>query len=712
MAAEHHFSFKRKPVLKLYHQNLTNFFCFVTKLPINFYICALIVLHLLNQRVMLSDLFYAIGDIIDYINNYLQFLLLIFTIVVTLFYFMLPYIRPLKSLLKGIGLPYAELYRILFICYKSPRKYIRIYIEMAIIKSKGQHQESQWWKDLRRTFKRFLDDNETSGDYTVQIDTPFDMVTTEFNELVKDYFDYFKQNKTSSRFAIPHNEAVSFITNLEINEGYIVPITFITGLNDRYDEDWVKILSNYFTAFGDDLPPESAILPQELYFTYNWLMWGPSYQIKYGRDTNKLIQYGFGDESNSVNVILKNRDKGAEIWNTFSHEADMSSEKKFGYNCSIKGKLCDTSEYYTYNNEKIDSRSIPFLKRLSSDQLGIPYLLELIDFDIKTNLKAENYFFSAYLWIMFGLNDQNNPGFTPRKSLTFFEHANLADTENYNFLAETLIDKCFRHFEGIALHPQHKVRKYNFCLAMNSYIEKLFLEKLIKMRQGEMGDWFTSNISISTPYSIAEILDTFDNYFITREENYRIIKVSATDKTSIKQLCNFYADMYLDEFGAKNHRLSLDQMLSLLSNSDKNLRFYISLALDCDDQLVGGSIAFFFPEYKCGIIDSIAVHPNHRNHGIGKSLLNYSIQQVRHDTFVNRSFSLEMLLASIPSNKHNKHFSKKCRFWLGNGFIHSEVGSDEFSMMYKLLAENQHNGIDNDQLQKIDNLLINIKKGC
>ncbi len=617
---------------------------------------------------MISEMFYAIGDMLDYINNYMQFVLVVFTIIVTFFYFMLPYIRPLSQLLHSLGLPWMELYRILFICYKSPRKYIRIYIELAIIRSKGMHQDKSWWTDLRRIFKKFLDDNEATGDYTVQIDTPFDMVTTEFNDLVRDYYAYFKQTKASRKFAISPAESVRFVTNLEINEGYIVPITFIMGLNDRYDEDWVKILSNYFTAFGDDLPPKSAILPQELYFTYNWLMWGPSYQIKYNQDTYKLIQYGFGDESNSVNVILKNRDRSEELWNSFSHEAETTSGKKFGYNCSIKGKLADTSEYYTHSHDKIDVRSVPFLKRLSSDQLGIPYLMELIDYDIKTNLKAENYFFSAYLWIMFGLNDEQNPGFTPRKSLTFFEHANLADAENYNFLAETLIDKCFKHFESIARHPKWKVRKYNFCLAMNSYIEKLFLKKLEEKKQSEFGQWFANNLCATTPYSIGEILDTFDNYFITKDVHFKVIKVKCDEKPCIKYLSNYYAEVYLEEFSNFKNRLSLDQMMGLLKTSHSEFRFYVSLAKDDEENVVGGSIAFFFPEYRCGIIDSIAVHPNFRNTGIGKSLLNHSLQQIRHDAFVNRNFALDFVLSGVPSVSFDEKENKKLRFWMGNGF--------------------------------------------
>ncbi len=660
---------------------------------------------------MISELFYSIGDVLDYINNYMQFFILLFTIFATLFLFMLPYIRPLRSLLTGLGLYHSEIIRILLICYKSPRKYIRIYIELAIIKSQGMHQDAKWWKDLRRTFKKFIDDNDASGDYTIQIDTPFDLVTTEFNDSIKDYYNYFRQNKASGKFAIPTTEPISFITNLEVSEGYIVPITFITGLNDRYDEDWVKILGNYFTAFSDDLPPESAILPQELYFTYNWLMWGPSYQIKYANDTYKLIQYGFGDESNSVNVILKNREKGVEIWNTFSHDAETIGYKKFGYNCSIKGKLCDTSEYYTFCHEKVDHRCIPFLKRLTADHLGIPYLLELIDFDIKTNLKAENYFFSAYLWIMFGLSDAANPGFTPRKSLTFFEHANLADTENYNFLAHSLIDKCFRHFESIASHPEFKVRKYSFCLAMNSYIEKLFLEKLEVMKKGESGEWFKYNLSTSSPYSIGEILDTFDNYFIVKEASFRMGKVNMTDKITVKYLCNFYAETYLDVFASQKSALTLDRIFNLLKTTEGTFRFYFTLAVDESGQVPGGCAVFYLPQYRCGIVDSIAVSEAFRNQGIGKNLLNHSMQLIRNDAFINRNYSLDYLLAPVPlGNKEGSSVTKR-RFWAVNGFQETGYEEPEFIWYYMPVREREDIKPGVEKLKAIAEFIYNVKAG-
>lgn len=633
---------------------------------------------------MLTEFFFWFASIIDTVNNYIQFFLVLFTIIATLLYFMLPYIRPLRVLTSDLGVGIRETMRVLWLCYKNPRKYIRLYIELALIKTGGIHQDKKWWHEFRTTFKKFLDDNEHSNTYAAGVNTPFDLARTEFNEKVKQYFDYFKQGKIATRFGIPQDTPASFITEIEIEEGYIVPITFITGLNDRYDEDWVKILRNFFTAFDNTTAPETAILPEELYFTYNWLMWGPSYQNKYDKDKYKLIQYGFGDESNSVNVILDHSERSTELWEMFCHEAEMSDEKKFGHNSVLRGRIVDTSCYYRHMYDKIDLKSVPFLKRLSAPELGIPFLVELTDYQIKKSRKAENYFFSAYLWIMFGLTDEEDPGFTPRKSVTFFEHANLADVHNYNFLATSLIDKCFNHFTYIASHPVYNKRSYYFCLSMNSFIEKLFLEKLEEMKQSEYGHWYSNNLSTHTPFSISEILDTFDNYFVMQADEVNIIEIEPLNKEHIRLLCNYYAEVYRDIFCKQSARLNLDHMLALLQRKDAEFSFHISLALNSANEVLGGVTSFYFPALHCGLIDSVAVHENHRNDGIGKNLIHTAVQQMRTDALRFKGGKLGFVLSAIPCDCYKNKSTGHYRFWDNYGFVRTEINNETDSLQWAL----------------------------
>lgn len=618
---------------------------------------------------MLTDFLTRLADLIGYVNTYVEFVLLLFAFTAGLLFFTIPHIRPLRRLLGPLGLSFSEITRVLWACNKSPRKLIRIYIELAIFHTGGLHQNPSFWRKFLRTFKRFIDDNGETGTYIARVETCFDVASAEFNELVSAYFEFFKQNKASDKFAIPADEPLSFIIQTEINEGFIVPITFITGLNDRYDEDWEKILGNYFTAFGEEQPPETAILPEELYFTYNWLMWGPSYQIKYAPQKNKLIQYGFGDESNSVNIVLKTDEVGDSLWEKICHEGHETGDKKFGYNCMVRGRLVDSSEYYNFKREEMDLRAMPFLKRLSAPSLGISFLMELEHYEIKHSLKADNYFFSAYLWIMFALVDTTNPGFTPRKSVTFFEHANLADTTNYHFLANSLVDKCIRHFRYIAEHPEYRKRKYQLCLSMNTFIESLFLKRLQEIRQEEPQGWFSTNLATDTPFSISEILDTFDNYFVTQESDFEIMGVQAGNKEGIRHLCNFYADTYLEEFEKLPSALSLDRMFALMRKPSAECSFHISLALKEQMGVIGGATALYLPASKCGVIDSIAVAQNYRNNGMGKRLVDHALQMLRQDALEKNGKGLKFLLARVPYESDQASL-RKFRFWANNGFLH------------------------------------------
>lgn len=629
--------------------------------------------------LLISNIFSLIGDALGYFNNVVQFLFFISSVIAIFAFFTIPYIKPLRQLLGKHGLHSGEIISILWVCYKRPRIFIRLYLELAIIYSKGTHQDKQWWKAQRRIFKKFLDDHNHSEQYIIEVETCFDLVPADLNDLIQEYFDYFKGKKASGKFAIPDDEPVSFISDLRVNEGYLVPLTFITGLNQRYNEDWEKILKNYFVAFNEKTKPELAILPEELYFTYTWLMWGPSYQNNYGPSKYRLIQYGFGDESNSINVVIRNDSSGNQLWKKLL-DSEQDGVRRFGYNCSIAGKVIDTDDYYKYKSDYTDNQTVPFLKRLSKASLGIPFLLELNNFDIKTSAKSENYFFSAYLWIMFELVTPEPTGFHPQKTLTFFEHSNIADPVNYNFLAQRLIDKCFTHFEYIANHETYRVRKYQLCLSMNSFISDLFISRLNDYLKNSSNKWFSENLLIEKPYRVGEILDAFDNYFVNPEKRIEITNVSLNQKETVKQFCNFYAETYLDLLQILPYRLNLDQVLFHIRKNDPQYQVSAGIALNSENKVIGSIVFILFPKLKCGVIDNICVLPAYRNNGIGTSLIEYSINQLRINARKLRNADkVEFVISGVPVENSKPRFTNATlyeKLWLNNGFKKSNTKDD------------------------------------
>lgn len=651
------------------------------------------------------NFFSGVGEFISHFNNVIQFIFFISSVIAILSLFTIPYIRPLKAILGSIGLNLREILNVLRVCYKKPRVLIRLYIELAIIRSKGTHHSKQWWKDFRRDFKKFLDDHESSGTYTIEVDTCFDLVPSDLNDLIKAYFDYFKGKKAADKFAIIDSEPVAFINELKVLEGYLVPLTFITGLNQRYNEDWEKILRNYFIAFNENRKPEHSILPEKLYFTYTWLMWGPSIQNKYFPNKYKLFQYGFGDESNSVNVVIRNDEAGNNVCQMFNLDSNHTEDKKFGYNCAITGKVIDTSEYYKFKSDNIDNLTIPFLKRLSKESLGIPFLFELVKLDIKTSAKSDNYYFSAYLWIMFHLDTPDDSWFHPQKTLTFFEHANLADSVNYTFLANRLIDKCFMHFDYIANHPTYKKRKYQYCLSMNSYIDKLFLERLNEKITAEKNEWYINNLLTEKPYIVGEVLDAFDNYFVSQEKSTHFLEVKINQKETVKQFCNFYAETYLEMLKILPQRLNLDQVLNLLRHKDNRFTVHSNMALNEENMVIGSTVTIFLPTLNCGIIDSLFVHPNHRNYGVGTSILEYSIVMMRNDVRKQKVGNLQYILTSIPvanDPADSKMLTHNERLWRNNGFrTYKQTANNK----WLLLAQGEEN-----QINIPENLLSNVSE--
>lgn len=611
------------------------------------------------------DFFDSILAFFDQVNTYIQFILSVLTIFTTLFVFMLPYFKPLYRVLRPIGIKNTEILRIVILSLKKPRVFIRLYIELVLIKSEGLYQRPKWWRQQRVSFKKLIDDRNST--FIINVENPFNLVKAEFSIYIERYFEYFRNQKAQRKFAITNDEVLSFVSDINIQEGYCSPITFIMGLNDRYNEDWEKILNNYFTAFISDTDIQFASLPEELYLTYNWLMWGPSYQNQYKDDKYKLIQYGFGDESTSINLVLGNTSKSNDLWNILNNESENDSI--FGVNCSISGKINDTREFYFKNYENLDVAAIPFVKRLSCNKTNVPFLLELNNFEVLKSHKADNYFFSAYLWIMFSLVDPNTPNFSPRKSVTFFEHANLADSNNYIFLLESLINKCFQHFISIAEHEQKSSRKYVYSLCMNEDIENLFFKKYKELLESKHGAWFSEHLIINNPFSVSEILDAFDNYFDTSEDPPEILDINLKENNALADLCYYYASFYLpNDFTLSS--IKLEKLISVLKNNESSkIKTHVVIA-KIEKEVIGGLVISFLPEYNCGIINGLVVDEKYRNKDVGARLVNHSIQQIREEARTSLESNLEYVIAPVLFDPNN--LDKTSRFWKNNEFYLTE----------------------------------------
>ena len=96
---------------------------------------------------------------------------------------------------------------------------------------------------------------------------------------------------------------------LEIEQVYIAPQRLITGLVTRLQENWLPLVTSYNKLVKKD--EVNKLDDLHYYIEFCWLAWGPSVStislLNEGSkdDDFMVVQAAFGDEANSVNLIMK-----------------------------------------------------------------------------------------------------------------------------------------------------------------------------------------------------------------------------------------------------------------------------------------------------------------------------------------------------------------------------------------------------------------------
>ena len=80
------------------------------------------------------------------------------------------------------------------------------------------------------------------------------------------------------------DDRLKWVLKIRIEEAYATPTCLLTGLLSKYEENWEEFIKRYVsTAYITDNNDNAAdnIRTDELYFTFGWLLWGPSYELDY-----------------------------------------------------------------------------------------------------------------------------------------------------------------------------------------------------------------------------------------------------------------------------------------------------------------------------------------------------------------------------------------------------------------------------------------------
>lgn len=616
----------------------------------------------------MGSFFENLPTILEIFLNVFEFLAIVIS-VVTFFVLMInKYSKALKKVLSPCGMGFWPRLKVLFICRKSQIKK-RAFIEYAILKTGGCPVIHSEWNAIINSFKAFyFDDDQGAPKYTLPNCTP--LIEKEFSDATARYFAYFSQEKVRRAFGI-QDAQLTWVIKLQIEEAYAMPTCLLTGLLSQYDESWEEFIKRYVsTAYitENDGIQSQNVLSNELYFTFAWLLWGPSYELEYRKYWAGLCQLSFGDESNSIPAVADTETSVAErLRDRFIENEDH----RYGALVSAEVAICDKKPFYASLRANINPKNTYFYDKVDNGDLS--FGIRIDDFTSCLNYKAKKYYSTAYVWVLFELED-GDFSFKPEKSVAFFEHANLADRETYQFLIETLIDKSLKHFESIYSHPETAERRYRFVCAMNDKISLACVNKYEEIMNSDsyLGNLLKGKITMEAKHSPADVFAAYDEYFAP-SNLLKYVEVSALDQSTISDFGQFYTDVYMEAFPDEDEREGFDNFLKYLKRAvdAKDYKYHVILAKDEQNRVLGGGIFNYYKKSNAGVIEFLAVRSDMQSSGIGTMIYKHIVSILSEDAHQMTGKALDYILCEIDSPEHSRAEVKKyLYFWNKNNFWH------------------------------------------
>jgi hypothetical protein len=291
------------------------------------------------------------------------------------------------------------------------------------------------------------------------------VVIADFPELddsrakIKRYFEALERRSLERG-----DDATRFLTEVRFESGYVAPIFLITGLVNRFadDDGWNLVLDNYRRLIEKDAFYATELRELRSFLFNCWLLWGPSIQpcscenwktgAGAGAADDLMIQYGYGDENNSIDILVKgglcadfraklhailNRHAGDHLNTPFNvAAAPFIATGRFRWGPSLSDAEVCTAQALVRGGSDASQRQ-PINGRV---------ILECRhnDVTVAAEVSPPSGYYSAYLWMMFLIRDAHGRCFhaEPWKNLlVFFEHGNIADATTYHILKEQLVAK-------------------------------------------------------------------------------------------------------------------------------------------------------------------------------------------------------------------------------------------------------------------------------
>lgn len=598
-------------------------------------------------------------SILENVLNVIQAITVAFAVITFLYLMFSKFLRGLRRVFAKTGLGFFAKIRVLFICRKSFYDK-RLFFEFAILKTRGQFHSSKEWRSIISEFKDFLAKDHDHPMYEIPNCTY--LITDEFSNITRRYFDYLKYYyEKKSRFK--SSDQNEWIIKIKIKDAYVTPTCLISGLLSEYKENWEEFINRYVSTAYINHDTDDNILTDELYYTFAWLLWGPSFELSFRKYWAGLAQLSYGDESNSVPVVFPHENKNLEK----IREILIKNEKiKYGELItpivSIQNKKPFLLEYSGLANpenryfyEKIEKNHLPFIANVES-------------FEVSTGFKSNKYYSTAYVWILFEL-ETDDLTIHPENCVAFFEHANLADSSSYHFLVNSLINKAFLHFKNVFMNKQYADRKYRYICSFNSYIDGEF-NRIYKqaIKDSKIGKQIKNRLLINPKRTASEVFKEIDNSFYSQSDlNY--VEVNLDDNKTISDLGKFYTEIYMDSFPT-NERETLDNLLIYLKNGteNKDYKYHITVVKNNNGDIVGGAVYNYFNIIDSGVIEFIVVRKNLQSVGLGSLIYSHILKKLNEDAH-KRKTKLNKIYCEIDSPESSAQSIKKyLHFWNKSGY--------------------------------------------
>lgn len=421
----------------------------------------------------------------------------------------------------------------------------------------------------------------------------------------------------------------------------------------------------YMTDSDDDL--YNNIRTDELYFTFSWLLWGPSYELDYKNYWAGLCQLSFGDESNSLPAVA---DRNSNVIEKLREKFTANEQHRYGALLSADVSLYEKKSYYKSVREFTNPENLYFYDKIENGEFS--FAVQIDGFTPCLNFKSKKYYCTAYVWLLFEIEDETSSEFQPEKCVAFFEHANLTDKSVYDFLIGTLIDKCLKHFKKVFSDPHLNDRKYRFVTAFNDKIAEEFLKRYEKEAsgEGEFAKQLSKRLITKSKRVPAIAFSAFDDFF-ARSESLNFVSVTLGEKSTVSDLSQFYTDIYLESFPNENERETFDSMIGYLKRAEgqNDYVYHILLAKDNGGNVVGGAIFDYFKATNSAVIEFIAVKQTLQASGKGTAIYKQILKMLSYDANANKNTCISNIFCEIESpilsgTGANKHMY----FWNKNNF--------------------------------------------